>query len=873
MKIMEMRALRGPNYYSRHPVILMMLDIGELEYTPTDLIPDFKENINIMMPTLYGHTCSPGVIGGFYERLVRGTWAGHVVEHIAIELQCLAGQEVSFGKTFTLSDKGIYNLVFRYLDEKVGLRAGEMAVDIVEKLFQGNITDIEPLILELTNIKEHCMLGPSTASIVDEAQRRGIPYFRLNDDSYIQLGQGVYQRRFQATMMDNTSAIAVEIADDKELTKNLLSSMGIPVAKGFSVRNFKEAKEAAENIGYPVVVKPLIGNHGRGITININSASELKVAIEKSKSVCNRSIVEKYLPGYDYRILVIDGKFIAAAFREPAFVIGNGKHTVKELIEEVNRDPLRGIGHEKSLTKITLDSMTDRQLKIQNLTLESVIPKDKKVYIKSTANLSSGGTATDVTETVHPGNKLMAERISQIIGLNVCGIDMIADSLEIPYLDQNCGVLEVNAAPGFRMHLNPSSGAPRNIASNVVDMLFPEGSKHSVPIIAVTGTNGKTTTTRLINNILKVNGHRVGMTSTDCVTINDVPILFGDYSGPGGAQKVLMDSTIDHAVLEVARGGILRRGLGYKESDVGVLLNITADHLGEGGIDTLEDLTRLKSTVTEAVKETGYAVFNADDPLVLSCVDRTKAIPILFSKNPKNEALINNRKKRNINVTLNGDLIIVENNGQNLPIANVVDIPITFGGKASFNTENVLAAVAVTYALGLNQEEIREGLVNFSPSLDQSRGRMNIVDMGEFKVLIDYGHNPGAVLATGEFINSLMPGRKIRMASSVGNRKDESILEFAEALSKYYHHIIICDPDIRQRKLGETADIVKRGLMNSGFKSDMITIIHEEREATRAALQMAEKDDLVILQVDNLDQVIKDVFAFKDLLNGSCDEK
>lgn len=866
MKIMEMRALRGPNYYSRHPVIFMKLDIGELEYKPTDLVLNFKENANIMMPTLYEHSCSPGVIGGFYERLVRGTWAGHVVEHVAIELQCLIGQEVSFGKTFTLSEKGTYNLVFRYIDEHVGLKAGEMAVDIVEKLFQGIITDLEPLLLELINIKEHCMLGPSTASILNEAQRRGIPYFRLNDDSYIQLGQGIYQRRFQATMVDSTSAIAVEIADDKELTKELLSSMGIPVAKGYSVKDFKEAEEAVVSIGYPVVVKPLTGNHGRGITININSSEELKAALEKSERVCDKSIVEKYLPGYDYRILVIDGKFVAAAFREPAFVIGNGKNTIKQLIEQINEDPLRGIGHEKSLTKITLDSMTDRQLKIQNLTLESIIPKDKKVYIKATANLSSGGTATDVTDSVHPRNRLTAERISQIIGLDICGIDIIADSLETPFKDQNCGVLEVNAAPGFRMHLNPSNGAPRNIASNVVDMLFPEGSKHSVPIIAVTGTNGKTTTTRLINHILKVNGHRVGMTSTDCVTINDVPILFGDYSGPGGAEKVLKDSTIDHAVLEVARGGILRRGLGFKESDIGVLLNITADHLGEGGIDTLEHLTRLKSTVTEAVKETGYAVFNADDPLVLLCVERTKANPVLFSKNPKNEALAINKKKGNINVTIHEDLIIVEQKGQSLPIANVVDIPITFGGKASFNTENVLAAVAVTYALGLKQEEIRKGLINFNPSLDQSRGRMNIVDMGQFKVLIDYGHNPGAVLATGEFINSLTPGRKIRMASSVGNRKDESIIEFAEALSKYYHHIIICDPDIRQRKLGETADMVKQGLINNGFNSDMITIIHEEREATRAALEMAEKDDLVILQVDNLDQVIKDVFEFKEKL-------
>ncbi len=863
MKVLEIRALRGPNYYSKHPVIFMKLDIGELEMRPTDLVPDFKENISRMMPTLYEHTCSPGRVGGFYERLITGTWAGHVVEHVAIELQCLSGHEVGFGKTFTMKETGIYNLVYRYLDENTGIRAGQMAVEIVEDLFTGKVTNVKALLEELKKKMSRSILGPSTFSIVDEATSRGIPYIRLNEDSYVQLGQGKYQRRIEATLMDNTSALAVEIAADKERTKTILSSIGIPIPEGSTARNAKEALEIAEKIGYPLVVKPLTGNHGRGITINILSEEELLIAFKKAEVICNTVLVERYLLGFDFRVLVIDGKFVAASLREPAFVIGNGIATIRRLIEETNKDPERGIGHEKNLTLITIDKMTERILEFQGLTLESILSDGEKIYIKYIANISSGGTAKDVTDTVHPLNKLMAERISQIIGLNVMGIDLIASSLEKPLNDQISGIVEVNAGPGLRMHLHPSEGVPRNVASNIIDMLYPVGTSHSVPIIAVTGTNGKTTTTRLISHILSVSGAKVGMTSTDAVCIDNIPLVVGDYSGPEGAFKVLTDSTIDHAVLEVARGGILRRGLGFKESDVGVLLNITSDHLGEDGIDSLEELTRLKSTVTEAVKESGYAVFNADDPLVLSCIDKTKASVILFSKNHQNPALKENSERGNINVTINDGKIIVEENGQSITIASVNDTPITFMGKAEFNIENVLAAVSVCVALGINKVKINEGLMGFKSSIDQTPGRMNIVDMGNFKVLVDYGHNPGAIIATGDFIMGLMPGKKIRMSSSAGNRKDEHIFEFGLALSKYSDHIILCDPDIRARELGETSELVKQGLIKGGFKEHMITTIFDEKEATKAALDMAGIGDLVILQVDNVKAVIKEVLNYR----------
>ncbi|MBV1756397.1 MAG: cyanophycin synthetase, partial [Dethiosulfatibacter sp.] len=864
----EERAIRGPNYYSKHPVIFMQLDIEELELKPTDMVPGFKENLAIMMPSLQEHRCSPGEVGGFFERLVRGTWAGHVVEHVALELQCLTGHEVTFGKTFGTNQPGIYNLVYRYLDYKSGLRAGEMAVELVQKLFEGILTDIHPLIDELKLIAASSLLGPSTQSIVDEATSRGISHFRLNEESYVQLGQGVRQRRIQATMMDNTSALGVEIADDKENAKKLLSSMGIPVSDGRSVWSADEALKAAETIGYPVVVKPLIGNHGRGITVNVTSAEELLVAYEIACEVCETCLIEKYLEGFDFRILVIDGKFVAAALREPAYVVGNGKDTIRQLIEEVNKDPNRGIGHEKNLTRITIDTMMERLLAVKQLTLESVLAKGAKRYVKSTANLSAGGTALDVTENVHPLNQLMAERISQIIGLNVIGIDIIADSLEKPLNNHSAGVVEVNAAPGFRMHLNPTKGTRRNIASHIVNMLFPPGSTHAVPIVAVTGTNGKTTTTRLIAHILGLNGRTVGMTSTDAVIIDNIPILTGDYSGPEGTRKVMMDSTIDMAVLEVARGGILRRGLGYDESDVGVFLNISSDHLGEGGIDTLEELTRLKSTVIEAVKPSGYAVFNADDPMVLSCMDKTPGYPVLFSRNPEHPALKSNYDKGNLNVTVQNGNIIIQRKGWMSTVASIVEIPITFDGNAWFNVENVMAAVAATAVLGLNEVNIRAGLVSFSPSIGQSPGRMNVIEMGNFKVVVDYGHNIGAIKATGDFIKGLMPGRKIRMASGVGNRRREDIVAFGRALAEYYDHIVICDADPRDRTVGETAQIVKEGLLEGGFTMEMITIVNDETEATRISLDMAKKGDLVVLQADNITQVIKDVLKYKKELSG-----
>lgn len=864
MKILEIRALRGPNLYSLWPVIFMKLDICNLEEVPTDLVPGFKAMLEEMLPSLYEHTCSPNRPGGFFERIERGTWAGHVVEHIALELQGLAENAVSFGKTFSTEEETVYNIVYDYLDENVGLKAGQFAVEITEKLFQGATTEIQPLISQLKKIRDASLFGPSTEAIVREAKKRGIPHIRLNQYSYVQLGYGRYQRRIQATLMDSTSALGVEIADDKEYTKKILAEIGIPVPEGISAGDLAEARSVADKIGYPVVVKPLVGNHGRGISVNVQDEEELEAAYQMAKKIWADVLIEKLLVGADFRILVINGKFVAAAKREPAFVIGDGSSTVQELIAKINDDPKRGVGHEKNLTRISIDTMTERILAGQAISLETVLPAGEKQYLKSTANLSSGGTAVNVTENVHPLVKLMAERIARIIGLDVIGIDIVAPTLQEPLQKNIGGVVEVNAAPGFRMHLDPTAGQPINVGVPVVDLLFPPGAYQPVPIVAVTGTNGKTTTVRLIAHILGLSGSTVGMTSTDAVVIDNIPVLEGDFSGPAGARAVLTDATIDHAVLEVARGGILRRGLGYSRADVGVLLNVSSDHLGEGEIDTLEDLARLKSTVIEAVKPDGHAVINADDPLVLACQKNTRARPVLFSINPENPALQANLDQGNMNIIYQAGNIVIRKEGWESVVASAAEIPITFAGKALFNIKNVLAAVAAVSALGLNARQIRAGLVSFSASLGQSPGRMNIIEIEDFKVVIDYGHNIGAIKATGDFINSLSSGRIIRMASGTGNRRDEDIIEFGQTLSNYYDHIIITDPDPRQRKTGETAELVRQGLLAGGFKNEMVDIILDEREATQAALAMAEVDDVIVLQADNIEQVINDVLAVKN---------
>jgi cyanophycin synthetase len=872
VEILEMRALRGPNRYSRYQVIFMELDLGKYEELPTDKLPGFKDRIVELIPSLYDHRCSPGHPGGLIERMERGTWLGHVTEHVAIELQCLAATEVGFGKTLDTKRKGIYHVVFRYRDEEMGMAAGRAAVDIVEAVVEGRDVDLPPIIDELKEIREDKLLGPSTRSIVNEAKSRDIPYLRLNRYSYVQLGHGVNQRRIQATMTDRTSAIGVEIADDKMRTKEILKTAGVPIPEGENVEDLDGALDVADDIGYPVVVKPLVGNHGRGITVNIGTPEDLQVAFEQAKRFRDTIVVERYLPGSDHRVLVINGKFVAAARRDPASVTGDGVSTVQQLIDRLNEDPQRGYGHEKVLTMVKVDFMTERLLSQLGKDLDTVLPEGEQLVLKSTANLSQGGTSTDVTDEVHPFVRHMAERIATIIDIDIMGIDIIAPHLREPLESTGGGVVEVNAAPGFRMHVAPFHGEPRNVAAPVVDMLFPPGTTGRIPIIAVTGTNGKTTVARLIAHILKITGRTVGMSGTGGVVIGNDRILEGDYSGPEGTMFVLREPSVDAAVLEVARGAILRRGLAYDEADVGVFLNVSSDHLGQEDVDTVEELADVKGIVVETVKEKGRAVLNAGDHLVVRFKDSIKARSILFSTDPDLPVLREHLDGNGTVVTVVDDTIVLRKKALDFPIAKVRDVPMTLEGAATFNVSNALAATAACYALGIPAKGLERGLITFNPSTSQSRGRMNIIDVADYKVLVDYGHNPAAVRALSSVFPSLTTsGRVIGMHSGTGNRRDEDIMEFGRVLGTSYDHIVLTDSDPRRRTLGETAEVVRKGILDTGFPEEELTVILDVRKATRAALEMAGTGDLVVLQCDDVEQVLADVAEYKEEVVRECE--
>ena len=607
MEIRSINAMRGPNYWSvrRHKLIVMVLDLQEMEQSPTNKVEGFGDRLKAMFPSMYSHRCSEGCEGGFFMRVDEGTWMGHVIEHIALEIQTLAGMDTGFGRTRGYGEDGVYNVVFSYTEEKVGRYAAKAAVNICEALISGKEYDLSDDIQEMREIREEERLGPSTGSIVEEAAERGIPWIRLNRYSLCQLGYGANQKRIQATVTSETSNIGVEIACDKEDTKYLLEQAEVQVPKGEIIRREGSLESACRYVGFPLVIKPVNGNHGRGITVDINSHEEAVVAFKAAQEVSRSVIIEKYITGDDYRLLVINNKLVAAAKRTPAHVVGNGKSTIQELVDEVNKDPRRGYGHEEVLTMIKINDLSKTLIEAKGYTLETVLAKDEVMILKDTANLSTGGTAEDVTDIVHPSNVFMAERISKIIDLDICGIDIMTTDISEPLEDTGGAVLEVNAGPGFRMHLAPTEGLPRNVAAPVIDKLFPPGSTSRIPIIAISGTNGKTTTTRLIAHMAKMKGYKVGYTTSDGVYIQNRLLMKGDCTGPSSAEFVLKDPTVNFAVLESARGGLLRAALGFKNCDIGIVTNVAADHLGLKGIHTIEQLAKVKGVIPETVLPNG----------------------------------------------------------------------------------------------------------------------------------------------------------------------------------------------------------------------------------------------------------------------------
>lgn len=866
MNIIDIKVMKGPNYWSnkRHKLIVMRLDLQEMEERPTNKIDGFSERLEAMFPTMYEHRCSEGVAGGFFSRVKDGTWMGHVIEHIALEIQTLAGMECGFGRTRETSVKGVYHVVFSYHEEKAGIFAAKAAVAIAEALTAGQPYDLAADIQKLREIREDERLGPSTGSIVDEAVKRKIPWIRLNRHSLVQLGYGKNQKRIQATIASTTSSIAVEIACDKEDTKNLLEAAEIPVPRGTVIYDEEDLHAAIRKIGYPVVTKPLNGNHGKGATTDINTIEEAIEGLKAAQKYSRAVICEKFITGRDYRVLVVNYKFVAAALRTPAAVIGDGVHTIQQLIDIVNSDPRRGYGHEKVLTAIKVDDFTMNILKDKNLTLDSVIEKGRELWLKPTANLSTGGTANDVTDLVHPSNIFMAERIARIIGLDICGIDIMAKNLTEPVSENGGAVLEVNAAPGFRMHLDPTEGIGRNVAEPVIDMLYPPGSSARIPIIAVSGTNGKTTTTRLMAHLVKQMGHKVGFTTTDGVYIQNQLLMRGDCTGPVSAEFVLKDPTVDFAVLECARGGILRAGLGFHNCDMAIVTNIASDHLGLQGIDTLEQLARVKAVVPKSVLPTGYAILNADDDLVYKMREELDCKIALFSMNENNPRIKEHCDKNGIACVFEEGYITILKGGWKIRVDKVTNVPITFGGKAEFNIQNALAAVLAAYLFDFKIEDIKQALETFVPSPAQTPGRMNMFQFKNFSVLIDYAHNAHGMRAIGKYLSKVDATRKVGIVAGVGDRRDDDTIQLGEEAAKVFDEIIIRqDKNLRGKEDEEIIRLISTGIRNID-PNKKITVLKKESEAIDHAIKHAEKGSFITIISDVVPDALDQIMKYRD---------
>ncbi|RMF21759.1 MAG: cyanophycin synthetase [Cyanobacteria bacterium J083] len=870
MRIIKTQTLRGPNYWSirRHKLIVIRLDLEELKDTPTNEIPGFYEGLVQVLPSLVEHFCSPGCRGGFLSRVKEGTMMGHVVEHVALELQELAGMPVGFGRTRETATPGVYNVVFEYVEEQAGRYAGRAAVRLCNSIVETGTypaTELEQDLRDLRDLYNNSALGPSTEAIVKEAEVRKIPWMLLSARAMVQLGYGAYQKRIQATLTNQSNILAVELACDKEGTKKILADAGIPVPVGTVIGYFDELERAIEDVGgYPVAIKPLDGNHGRGITLNIRSQREAEKAYDLARAEAKTRgvIVERYYPGKDYRILVINGKVVAVAERIPAHVVGDGKSTIAELIEQTNQDPRRGDGHDNILTKITVDQTVLELLDRQNLTLNTILDKDEIAYLRATANLSTGGIAIDRTDEIHPANIWMAERTAKTIDLDIAGIDIVSPDIARPLREVGGAIVEVNAAPGFRMHVAPSQGLPRNVAAPVLEMLFPKGTPCRIPILAVTGTNGKTTTTRLLAHIYRHTNKVVGYTTTDGIYISEYLVEKGDTTGPQSASVILRDPTVEVAVLETARGGILRSGLAFDSCDIGIVLNVAADHLGLGDINTIEEMAKVKAVVAETVGPGGYAILNADDPLVAAMAEKVKSKVAYFSLNP-NSSLIQKHTRRGglAAVYENGYISILE--GQwTLRIEEAVKIPLTMQGKAPFMIANTLAASLAAFAQGVDIEIIRHGVRTFKPSAAQTPGRMNLFDLGKFSVLIDYAHNPAGYQAVGEFVTN-WEGEKIGVVGAPGDRREEDFVLLGKLAATMFDRIIIKeDDDKRGRAAGEVAQFIQKGIYQVSNDIDH-EIILSEVAAIEQALATAPSGSLVVIFPENVTRSIDLVEKYK----------
>lgn len=879
MKILDRAVYVGPSLYAHFPVIRLDVDLGELEDWPSARLGEgFIDALLDALPGLNEHGCSFGEPGGLVRRLREGegTWMGHILEHVAIELQNIAGHHITFGKTRSLGPRGHYWIVYQYEQREVGLEAGALGLTLLESLLPPDLRtpqrvppdfDFAAERDDFIRFTQRHALGPSTAALVQAATERGIPWLRMGTNSLIQLGHGRYQRRVQATVTSQTSHIAVELASDKEETNKILASLGLPVPQQELVTTEDGAAEAAGEIGYPVVVKPYNANHGRGISIHMTDEGQVRSAFHVAREHSRSVIIEQFVTGLDHRMLVINGALVAVSQRLPGNVVGDGRHTVAQLVELVNADPRRGIGHEKVLTRLELDPQASSMLARSELTPDSVPQPGQLVFLRSTGNLSTGGTATDMTDVVHPDNVEMAVRAVQAVGLDVGGVDFLSPDITRSYKEVGGGIVEVNAAPGFRMHMAPSEGKPRDVAGPVVDMLFPSGSPSAIPIAAVTGTNGKTTTARMLAHLLKITGHHVGLTTTDGVYIDGQRTVAGDMTGPVATRMVLADPFVDVAVLEVARGGLLRAGLGVRHVDVGAVLNVQEDHLGLGGVNSLKDLAKVKRVVVEVARDT--AVLNADDPLCLAMADHTSARHVCYvTMNPSHELVREHIQAGGRGCVLEsgmtGQMITLYDHGAHIPLLPAHLIPATLDGRAMHNVSNAMFAAAMAFSMGMKLESIRHGLQTFDTTFFQAPGRGNVFDDHPFKVILDYGHNAAAVQAMVRFVERLgTAGRRVVVLSAPGDRRDEDIAQSARMVAGYFdRYICRRDDNPRGRGPDEVPQLLRTALIEEGVPPDDIEVIPDERESLHVALTECRAGDLLLFFGDNITRCWEQIVNF-----------
>lgn len=859
MKILEVQVLKGLNYWStyRKQLIVMTLDLECYEELPSNLLNNFNHSLKKLIPSLYEHRCSLGIPGGFFTRLDEGTWLGHVIEHVALELQTLAGMDCGFGRTYSGQKPGVYQVIFSYEIENAGIFAAKAAFEMVKGLASGTpFPELNDVLKELVSIYTREKLGPSTEAIVKEARNRNIPVTRIKNSSLILLGQGRHQKKMWATVSSQCSSLAVDIAANKELTKNILESNFIPVPQGITVHNLEELDKAIKDLGFPLVIKPLNGNHGRGVLTHIHTKEKAIIGFELAKQICSSVIVEQLIKGEDYRFLIINYKLVAAAKRTPAMIKGTGTQTIQQLIEQVNQDPKRGLAHEKILTTIKIDETTLSILMENNLSLDSILPENDILYLKGTANLSAGGTATDVTDLVHPENIKLAERIARLIDLDICGVDIVANTISEPIDKHNGAILEVNAGPGLRMHLEPSEGQGRNVAAPILDMLYPPGSQATIPLVAVTGTNGKTTVVRLIAHLAKHANYHVGFSTTEGIYSHNDLTYAGDCSGPLSSAAVLSDSSVNFAVVECARGGILRSGLGFDECDISIITNITGDHLGLKEIHSLEELARVKAVVAYSTKKNGYAILNSEDDLVYAIKKELSCQVALFGLKE------NNRIKEHclsggLACYLENDFIIVKEGKSKRFFAQLNEIPLTLNGAATCMIQNVLPAVLAGIISNISMTEIASALYDFLPGSDNLPGRMNIFNFNDYQIMIDYAHNEAAYIELKQYLSTLKNKRKIGIIGATGDRRPLDIQKIGYYAAQIFDEIIIKhDKNGRGSTNEYLTHLLMQGVVHSRLQPK-VNVISDEFDAVKYAIDNTTPETFIFYAPEDVFKAIQ----------------